>query len=64
MRNDRFDIEAVKDPTSTLAQVAPMMAHLLANRFALRTRIEQRPVDPVDGYVLKMARATGSVVFS
>src|SRR5688572_13175470 len=30
IRNDRFDIEAVKDPSTTLAQVAPMMAHLLA----------------------------------
>jgi uncharacterized protein (TIGR03435 family) len=58
IRNDRFDIEAVKDPTTTLAQVAPMMAHLLATRFALRTHIEQRPVDV---YVLKMARADGQL---
>ena len=56
IRNERFDIEAVKDPTTTPAQVAPMMAHLLANRFALRTHIEQRPVDV---YVLKMAHADG-----
>ena len=56
IRHDRFDIEAVKDPTTTLAQVAPMMAHLLANRFALRSHIEQRPVDV---YVLKMAHPDG-----
>jgi uncharacterized protein (TIGR03435 family) len=58
IRNDRFDIEAVKDPATTLAQVAPMMAHLLATRFALRTHTEQRPIDV---YVLKMARADGQL---
>lgn len=53
VREALFDIEAKKDPTTSLAQVAPMMAHLLAERFALRTHIEQRPVNV---YVLKMAR--------
>ena len=58
IREELFDIEAKKDPTTSLAQVAPMMAHLLATRFALRTHIEQRPVDV---YLLKMARADGQL---
>jgi uncharacterized protein (TIGR03435 family) len=33
-----------------------MMAHLVATRFALRTHVEERPVDV---YVLKMSRADG-----
>jgi uncharacterized protein (TIGR03435 family) len=56
MRSERFHLEAVKEPKTTPAQVTQMVAHLLANRFALRTRVEPRPVDV---YVLKMARADG-----
>jgi uncharacterized protein (TIGR03435 family) len=56
VRQALFDIEAKKDPNTSLAQVAPMMAQLLAERFALRTHIEQRPVNM---YVLKMSRDDG-----
>ncbi len=56
VRQALFDIEAKKDPNTSLTQVAPMMAQLLAERFALRTHIEQRPVNV---YVLKMSRDDG-----
>jgi uncharacterized protein (TIGR03435 family) len=56
IRTAQFDLEARKDPTTSLADVAPMMAHLLAERFALRTHVEQRPIDV---YLLKMAHADG-----
>jgi uncharacterized protein (TIGR03435 family) len=58
IREALFDIEARKDPKTSLAQVAPMMAHLLANRFSLRTHVEQRAIDV---YVLKMARSDGQL---
>src|SRR3954469_1251786 len=51
-----FDVNVRMDPKTTAAQMAPMMAKLLAERFALRTHVEQRPVDV---YVLKMARTDG-----
>jgi uncharacterized protein (TIGR03435 family) len=52
-RNARFDIDARMDPTTTPAQLAQMISKLLADRFALRTHTEQRPVNV---YVLKMSR--------
>jgi uncharacterized protein (TIGR03435 family) len=55
-RKDLFDIEARMDPKITLAEVGPLVARLLADRFALRIHIEQRPVDV---YLLKMARDDG-----
>jgi uncharacterized protein (TIGR03435 family) len=56
VRKDLFDIEARMDPTITLAEVGPLAARLLADRFALRTHIEQRPVEV---YLLKTARDDG-----
>lgn len=58
IRETLFDIEARKDPNTSLAQVAPMMAHLLTNRFSLRTHIEQQAINV---YVLKMARSDGQL---
>lgn len=55
-RNARFDIDARMDPTTTPAQLAQMISKLLADRFALRTHPEQRPVNV---YVLKMSRDDG-----
>ena len=46
------------DPTTTPAQLAQMISKLLADRFALRTHTEQRPVNI---YVLKMSRADGQL---
>jgi len=57
-RNARFDIDARMDPTTTSAQLAQMISKLLADRFALRTHTEQRPVNV---YVLKMSRADGQL---
>jgi uncharacterized protein (TIGR03435 family) len=57
-RNARFDIDARMDPTTTPAQLAQMISKLLADRFALRTHTEQRPVNI---YVLKMSRADGQL---
>jgi uncharacterized protein (TIGR03435 family) len=56
VRKDRFDIEARMDPAITAAGVAPLVARLLADRFALRTHTEQRPVAV---YLLKTARDDG-----
>jgi len=56
IRKDKFDVDARMDPTTTPVQMAPMMAHLLADRFALRSHTEQRPADV---YVLKLARGDG-----
>jgi uncharacterized protein (TIGR03435 family) len=56
VRKDLFDIEARMDPTITLAEVGPLVARLLTERFALGTHTEQRPVDV---YLLKMARDDG-----
>jgi uncharacterized protein (TIGR03435 family) len=56
VRKDIFDIEARMDPTISLAEVGPLVARLLADRFALRTHTEQRAVDV---YLLKMARDDG-----
>jgi uncharacterized protein (TIGR03435 family) len=56
VRKDLFDIEARMDPTITLAEVGPLVGRLLGDRFALRTHVEQRPVDV---YLLKMARDDG-----
>jgi uncharacterized protein (TIGR03435 family) len=53
VRKDQFDIEAILDPTISIANVGPLVARLLADRFALRTHTEQRAVDV---YVLKVAR--------
>jgi len=57
-RNARFDIDARMDPATTPAQLAQMISKLLAERFALRTHTEQRPVNV---YVLKMSRADGQL---
>jgi len=54
MREMLFDVDAKMDPKTTPVTMAPMMAQLLADRFALRTHTEQRLVDV---YLLKMARA-------
>lgn len=56
LRRDRFDIEARMDPRIGQAEVGPLVARLLADRFALRTHTEQRPVDV---YLLKLARDDG-----
>jgi uncharacterized protein (TIGR03435 family) len=58
VREARFDIDARMDPTTTPAQLARMISNLLADRFALRTHTEQRPVDV---YVLKMSRDDGQL---
>ena len=57
-RNARFDIDARMDPTTTPPQLAQMISKLLADRFALRTHTEQRPLNI---YVLKMSRADGQL---
>ena len=57
-RNARFDIDARMDPATTPAQLAQMISKLLAERFALRTHTEQRPVNV---YVLKKSRADGQL---
>jgi uncharacterized protein (TIGR03435 family) len=56
VRKDIFDIEARMDPAISHADVGPLVARLLADRFALRTHTEQQAVDV---YVLKMARDDG-----
>jgi uncharacterized protein (TIGR03435 family) len=56
VRKDIFDIEATMDPRIHPEDAASLVARLLADRFALRTRIERRPVDV---YLLKMARDDG-----
>jgi uncharacterized protein (TIGR03435 family) len=56
VREARFDIDARMDPTTTPGQLAQMISQLLADRFALRTHIEQRSVDV---YALKLARDDG-----
>jgi uncharacterized protein (TIGR03435 family) len=58
VREARFDIEARMDPATTPAQLARMISKLLADRFALRTHTEGRPVDV---YVLKMSRDDGQL---
>jgi uncharacterized protein (TIGR03435 family) len=57
-RSDRFDIDARMDPTTTPAQLAQMISKLLADRFALRTHTERRPINV---YVLTMSRADGQL---
>jgi uncharacterized protein (TIGR03435 family) len=56
VREARFDIDARMDPTTTPVQVIQMISTLLADRFALRTHTERRPVDV---YLLKLARDDG-----
>jgi uncharacterized protein (TIGR03435 family) len=56
VREARFDIDARMEPTTTPMQLAQMISTLLADRFALRTHTERRPVDV---YVLKMSRNDG-----
>lgn len=58
VRETRFDIDARMNPTTTPAQLAQMISKLLADRFALRTHTEQRPVNV---YVLKMSRDDGQL---
>jgi uncharacterized protein (TIGR03435 family) len=53
IREAIFDIDARMAPKTTPAQMAPMMARLLADRFALHTHTEQRSTNV---YLLKMAR--------
>jgi uncharacterized protein (TIGR03435 family) len=56
VRRDLFDVDARMDPKITLAEVPPLVAQLLAERFALRTRTERRSMDV---YLLKLARNDG-----
>ena len=53
VRKDLFDIDARMDPKISLAEVGPLLAQLLADRFALRTHTEPRLVDV---YLLKLGR--------
>jgi uncharacterized protein (TIGR03435 family) len=56
VRTARFDIDARMDPATTPRELAQMISTLLADRFALRTHTEQRPVDV---YLLEMSRDDG-----
>jgi uncharacterized protein (TIGR03435 family) len=56
LNSDRFDINAVANPKTTVPEMNVMLQALLAERFALRTRIEKRPADV---QVLTMARSDG-----
>jgi uncharacterized protein (TIGR03435 family) len=55
-REARFDIDARKDPKASPADVQVMVDRMLAERFALRTHLEPRPMNV---YLLKVARADG-----
>jgi uncharacterized protein (TIGR03435 family) len=58
VRDARFEIDARMAPTTTPAQLAQMIANLLADRFALRTHTERRTVNV---YVLRKSRADGQL---
>jgi uncharacterized protein (TIGR03435 family) len=45
VKEARFDLQARMSPSATHAEVQTMFRHLLEDRFALRTHVEQRMVD-------------------
>ena len=56
MRNEKWDIEARAPAGVGTGQLVPMVQRLMADRYGLRTHIEQRPKDV---YILKLARHDG-----
>lgn len=56
MRNEKWDIEARAPAGVGSGQLVTMVQRLMADRFGLRTHIEQRPKDV---YILKLARDDG-----
>jgi uncharacterized protein (TIGR03435 family) len=57
VRENLFDVNARVNPSASPEAVREMVKRMLAERFDLRTHVEQRTLDV---YLLKMARADGS----